>query len=86
MGAGGTVLWTTKTMRRPGPHHRYIEIEKLTETACIFANGELIQGFLAGSAAKRYGHSMYRASKRCAKWSRNGPRRCGHKQSKGAAT
>jgi hypothetical protein len=54
------ILWTTKTMRGLVRTTRYIEIDKLTETACIFANGEMIEGFLAKSAARKYGRSMYK--------------------------
>jgi hypothetical protein len=32
---------------------RYIEIEALTETGCIFSNGELFSGMLGPTAAKR---------------------------------
>ncbi len=31
---------------------RYLEIEKLTETGCIFANGELFKGALGPAAAR----------------------------------
>ena len=54
------IHWTTR-----GPYGlvrttRYIEIDKLTEEACIFANGELIQGFLAKSTTRRLGRSMWK--------------------------
>ena len=52
--------WTTSTMYGLVKTTRYIEIDKLTETACIFANGEMVTGFLAKSAARKYGRSMYK--------------------------
>jgi hypothetical protein len=33
---------------------RYLEIEQLTETGCIFTNGELFDGVLGPSIAKRF--------------------------------
>ena len=33
---------------------RYLEIEVLTETGCIFSNGEIFDGPLGGYVAKRY--------------------------------
>lgn len=39
---------------------RYLEIDELAEESCIFANGELINGLLAGYVAKRMGRKMYR--------------------------
>lgn len=54
------ILWTTK----PGAFvqtTRYIEIDKLTDTACIFSNGEMFQGMMARSAARKNGRAMYRA-------------------------
>ena len=32
---------------------RYLEIEQLTESGCIFTNGELFDGYLGPSIAKR---------------------------------
>jgi hypothetical protein len=54
------ILWTTKSKYGLVRTTRYIEIDKLTETACIFANGELIEGFLAKSRARAFGRSMYK--------------------------
>ena len=54
------IHWTTRTMHGLVHTTRYIEIDKLTDEACIFANGELIQGFLAKSAARKYGRSMWK--------------------------
>jgi hypothetical protein len=33
---------------------RYLEIEALSETGCIFSNGEIFEGPLGGYVAKRY--------------------------------
>ena len=52
--------WITSTMYGLVKTTRYIEIDKLTETACIFANGEMITGWLAKSAVRKYGRSMYK--------------------------
>ena len=41
------IIWTRKTHAGLVRHVRYIEIEPLSETGCIFANGELFEGFLA---------------------------------------
>ncbi|MDB5454273.1 MAG: hypothetical protein JWO33_2851 [Caulobacteraceae bacterium] len=53
------ILWTTEPNRWLLRTTRYLEIDKLTETACIFANGELLQGWGAKSAARQYGRAMY---------------------------
>ncbi len=37
---------------------RYLEIEQLTETGCIFTNGELFDGYLGPSVAKRFRSSL----------------------------
>jgi hypothetical protein len=37
---------------------RYLEIEKLSDTGCIFANGELFDGPLGPFAARRMGASI----------------------------
>jgi hypothetical protein len=37
---------------------RYLEIEKLTETGCIFANGEMFDGTLGPMVARRMGSSI----------------------------
>ena len=39
---------------------RYLEIDELAPESCLFANGELIQGLLAGYVSKRMGRKMYR--------------------------
>lgn len=54
------ILWTTKAMYGLVHTTRYIEMDKLTETACIFSNGEMISGFLAPQVARRLGRSMYK--------------------------
>ena len=41
------LIWTRKTHGGLVTHVRYIEMEALSETGCIFANGELFQGFAA---------------------------------------
>ena len=33
---------------------RYLELEALSETGCIFSNGEIFDGWLGGYVAKRY--------------------------------
>ncbi|HET9161172.1 MAG TPA: SRPBCC domain-containing protein, partial [Caulobacteraceae bacterium] len=43
------IHWTTKAMRGLVTTKRYIEIDKLTEEACIFSNGEIISGWMAKS-------------------------------------
>jgi hypothetical protein len=53
------ILWTTKPSWQLRTT-RYIEIDKLTDTACIFANGELLQGWGAHAAGRRLGRSMYK--------------------------
>ena len=54
------IHWTTRAMRGLVRTTRYIEIDKLTDEACIFANGELIQGFLAKSAGRKLARSMWK--------------------------
>ena len=54
------IHWTTKAMRGLVTTKRYIEIDKLTEEACIFSNGEIISGWMAKSAARKYARSMYK--------------------------
>ena len=41
------IIWTRKSHGGLVRHVRYIEIEKLSDTGCIFANGELFEGWLA---------------------------------------
>ena len=54
------IHWTTKGRYGLVRTTRYIEIDKLTEEACIFSNGELIQGFLAKSAGRKLARSMWK--------------------------
>jgi hypothetical protein len=39
------ILWRDKTLGGLVKRLRYLEIEKLTDEGCIFANGELYEGF-----------------------------------------
>ena len=41
------IIWTRRSHAGLVRHVRYIEIEALSETGCIFANGELYEGFAA---------------------------------------
>lgn len=41
------IIWTRKSHGGLVRHVRYIEIETLSESGCIFANGELFEGFAA---------------------------------------
>ncbi len=41
------LIWTRKTHAGLVRHVRYIEMEALSETGCIFSNGELFEGFAA---------------------------------------
>ena len=43
------IIWTRKSHAGLVRHIRYIEIETLSDTGCIFANGELFEGFAAPS-------------------------------------
>ena len=54
------IHWTTKLKAGLVKTTRYLEIEKLTDVGCIFANGELFDGFLGASAAKRLRGSVYK--------------------------
>jgi hypothetical protein len=47
------IHWRLKTAGGLLRSVRYIEIEKLTETGCIFSNGEIFEGFLARFLSKR---------------------------------
>jgi hypothetical protein len=42
------IHWRLKILNGLIRSVRYIEIEKLTETGCIFSNGEIFEGFVAG--------------------------------------
>jgi hypothetical protein len=54
------IHWTTRGRYGLYRTTRYIEIDKLTEEACIFSNGELISGFLAPSIGRKLGRSMWK--------------------------
>ena len=41
------IIWTRRSQAGLLRHVRYIEIEALSETGCIFANGELFDGYFA---------------------------------------
>lgn len=41
------LIWTRRTLGGLVRHARYIEMEALSETGCIFSNGELFEGFAA---------------------------------------
>lgn len=47
------IHWTTKTLNGWARSVRYLEIEVLTETGCIFSNGEIFDGFLGRRHATR---------------------------------
>ena len=47
------ILWRLSMMGGLVKTLRYIEIEKLSETGCIFANGELFEGPLGPTVARR---------------------------------
>ena len=44
---GKQIIWTRRSHAGLVRHVRYIEIEALSDTGCIFANGELLEGALA---------------------------------------
>ena len=48
------ILWRLSVMGGLVKSLRYIEIEQLTETGCIFSNGELFQGPLGPMIVNRY--------------------------------
>jgi hypothetical protein len=54
------IHWTTKAMAGLVRTTRYIEIDKLTDEACIVSNGEILSGLMAGSVARKYARSMYK--------------------------
>ena len=41
------IIWTRRTHLGLVRHVRYLEVEALSETGCIFANGEMFEGFAA---------------------------------------
>jgi len=45
--------WTTRTMNGWVKTIRYLEIEALSETGCIFSNGELYDGWMGPRLAQR---------------------------------
>jgi len=47
------IHWTTRTMRGWVKTTRYLEIEALTETGCIFNNGEIFDGFMGPRLAQK---------------------------------
>ena len=47
------ILWRLSMVGGLVKSIRYIEIEKLSETGCIFANGELFEGPLGPTVARR---------------------------------
>lgn len=52
------IHWRLKMMNGLVSNTRYLEIEALTETGCIFSNGEMFGGFLGPSVAKRMGRPI----------------------------
>jgi hypothetical protein len=47
------ILWRLSSLAGLVTSTRYLEIEKLTETGCIFSNGELFAGALGPSVVRR---------------------------------
>ena len=47
------IHWRTRTLAGFAKSIRYLEIEKLTETGCIFSNGEIYEGRLGVFLAER---------------------------------
>ncbi len=47
------IHWNLRALGGLVTSTRYLEIEQLTETGCIFTNGELFDGYLGPSVAKR---------------------------------
>ena len=47
------IHWTTRSQWGPLKTIRYLEIEALTETGCIFSNGEIYDGYFGPSYAGR---------------------------------
>ena len=53
------LLWTTVMMGGWVKTSRFIDIDQLTETGCIVAIGEGLDGFLSARAARKFGNAMY---------------------------
>ena len=47
------ILWRLSLMGGLVRTLRYLEIEQLADTGCIFSNGEVFEGFLGRAAARR---------------------------------
>ena len=47
------IHWTTRSKYGLAKSIRYLEIEALSETGCIFSNGEIYEGFLGERYARR---------------------------------
>lgn len=47
------ILWTQRVARGWLRRIRYLEIQTLTETACVFSNGEVYEGFFARFIPKK---------------------------------
>jgi hypothetical protein len=54
------IHWSLKALGGLVRTTRYLEIEKLTETGCIFANGEVFAGPLADVAVRSLGRAARR--------------------------
>jgi hypothetical protein len=54
------ILWRDKTFGGFVKRLRYLEIEKLTEEGCIFANGEIYEGFAVRFMSKSLRGSLRR--------------------------
>ncbi|HYG27195.1 MAG TPA: SRPBCC domain-containing protein [Caulobacteraceae bacterium] len=52
------IHWKLKLMGGLVKTTRYIEIEALSETGCIFSNGEMFDGWLASSVVKQHGRAI----------------------------
>jgi hypothetical protein len=52
------IHWKLKLMGGLVKTIRYIEIEALSETGCIFSNGEIFDGWLASSVIKQHGRAI----------------------------
>lgn len=52
------IHWATRSHGGLVKTIRYIEIEILSETGCIFSNGELFNGLMASSVLRRQGRAL----------------------------
>ncbi|HEX6866860.1 MAG TPA: SRPBCC domain-containing protein [Caulobacteraceae bacterium] len=52
------IHWTTRGRFGLSKSLRYLEIEALTETGCIFSNGEIFEGMLGEDHAARNGFAI----------------------------